>query len=111
MARAVIVLLYSIVIAMMMLVVWYGNGRAQTMAIVTSMPCTYSKDLVKHLKEIYHEQTAGGGLTNSGDQIRLFKSDKNTFTIVLTKPGGISCIIGSGGDWVSEPAKINGNDL
>jgi hypothetical protein len=99
MARVLAVLFYSIVISMMIFAVLNKHANAQSMSIVTALPCADSKGILKQLTEIYHEQSIGGGLTNSGDEVRLFKSDKDTFTVILSKPNGLSCIIASGGDW------------
>lgn len=82
-------------------------AHAQEAAIIT-VPCGETKAIIESLGKDYHEQTIGGGLTKSGDLVRLFTSDKHTFTIVRSNPNGMSCLIASGLNWEGDQPEIQG---
>lgn len=66
------------------------------------------------LKEKYRELPTGGGMSK-GEQVRLFEShaagEKQTWTLVLTNPNGLSCIMKGGDDWLNDPAIIKGDPM
>ena len=88
-----------------------GSANAQGVAMIMQIPCNETKTPLKLLTEKYHEEAVAGGISGAGDQVRLFVSDANTFSVVVTKPGGLSCLYQGGGDWTDNPAKIKGDDL
>ena len=71
-------------------------------AVMFTAPCLETKDLIATLGKDYHEELIGGGLTKRDDLLRVFVSREKTFTIVLTSPNGLSCMISSGTDWSQE---------
>ena len=62
---------------------------------------------MKELKEKFHEQSCGMGLSR-GVLFEIWASDKTgTFTILTTTPKNISCVMTAGKDWsfkTPEPA-------
>ncbi|WP_299859954.1 hypothetical protein [uncultured Roseobacter sp.] len=69
--------------------------------------CLPRSDLVNSLKSTYSEQMAGGGLQNASRLIEIWTSRRTgSFTIFITRPDGISCVVASGQDWYSVPQPI-----
>lgn len=65
------------------------------------LPCAVRSALVDDLGEKYHEELAGGGLQNERNLIEIFAArETGTFTILLSRPDGVSCILAFGTNWV-----------
>ena len=56
------------------------------------------------LRENYQELPMGVGLTPGGRLIELFVSERGTFTVFVTAPTGLSCVIAVGTDWQRQAA-------
>jgi len=62
--------------------------------------CTATLDgLSRQLADQYQEQRTGLGVTNGNAVMQLFTSAGGSWTLVLTLPGGLSCIAGAGENW------------
>ncbi|NKB21415.1 MAG: hypothetical protein GKS01_13045 [Alphaproteobacteria bacterium] len=62
--------------------------------------CTHTlEELSKQLAEHYSERRVGVGVTNGNAVMQLFTSPKGSWSLVLTLPGGPSCIAGAGENW------------
>ena len=64
--------------------------------------------LAAELEQKYQERPAAVGITNSGAMIELYDSPGHeTWTLVITTPGGLSCLAGAGHNWrrIEEQAK------
>lgn len=83
-------------------------AQAQGVTMITPLSCDKTEVLLKLLKDRYREQAIGGGISGQGELVRIFVSDTNTFSIIVTKPGGMSCFYTGGGDWTMKPM---GDDL
>ena len=59
-----------------------------------------------NLRETYAEAPVSVGVTTSGAVIEVFASPQGTWTLVLTQPNGLSCLIAAGQDWESLPKKL-----
>lgn len=76
-----------------------ATGQAQMPPV-----CAPPQVLVDGLTEKAHETEIGGGTDFAGNLISVFRSaDGKTWTIVLTQPGGRSCVVSLGADWTDEP--------
>ena len=77
------------------------------------MVCGNHTDIEKRLQTGYQEVRTGVGLAGNGGLIELYTSKKGTFTIVLTRPNGMSCLMAVGENWeqVKEPTPIQGDRL
>ena len=62
----------------------------------------------ENLKNVYAEAPVSIGVTTSGAVIEVFASEKGTWTLVLTQPNGLSCLIAAGLDWESLPTLVSG---
>lgn len=64
--------------------------------------CTNRVALVKTLTDKYGEQPAGDGIApieRGSAAMELFVSEKGSFTVFMTYPNGISCLVGMGKSW------------
>lgn len=77
------------------------------MAVAQVNNCADRDMVTERLKTGYGEEFAGGGLRDAESIFEVWYSeDKGTWTILMTKPDGSSCIMASGTDWrVSVPGK------
>lgn len=78
-------------------------AHAQGVTMIVPIPCDKTEPMLKMLKDKYREQMVAGGISGQGDQVRIFVSRADTFSIIITKPGGISCLYTGGGDWTMKP--------
>ena len=62
--------------------------------------CAERSMVVEKLEGRYGEVFAGGGLQNSSSVFEVwFSEEKGTWTILMTRPNGMSCIMASGTNW------------
>ncbi len=77
----------------------FSAANAQNMSI-----CLPHSDAVSKLKTTYEEQKIGLGLGQRGSSVvELFVSDTGTWTILVTRTNGMSCIAASGDNWSNSP--------
>lgn len=80
-------------------------------ALQAQMICGERAKVVQGLEEGYSENPISLGITSSGAVIEVLASKAGTFTIILTQPSGISCLLASGENWErveSVPGKLAG---
>jgi hypothetical protein len=65
----------------------------------TAGPCAPHKELAKYLAENHFERRRGAGLTRDGKLFEIFISEKGTWTVLVSLPTGVSCIVLDGTDW------------
>ncbi|MFO1174722.1 MAG: hypothetical protein U1E48_05880 [Paracoccaceae bacterium] len=71
---------------------------------IETLPCFQRADIVEALTKSYREQPAGFGLQGTDLMVELwYAPESGTFTILLSRPDGISCLLVSGGDWQPQP--------
>ncbi len=74
-----------------------GWTQAQNMSV-----CLPHEDAVAKLKNSYGEEKIGLGLGQRGASIvELFVSESGTWTVLVTRTNGISCVAASGDNWSS----------
>jgi hypothetical protein len=82
-------------------------------ALVTVVPaaaaqqraCAKRGDVVDYLAGKYRESPVAIGLANSGGVIEVLASPSGGgFTIIITMPNGVSCLIAAGENWQNLPA-------
>ena len=61
--------------------------------------CGERTSLLKQLEGKFKESPISMGLASNGSIVELTKSDKGTWTILLTNPGGVTCLIAAGEYW------------
>ena len=74
--------------------------------------CAARDSVVDKLSVKYGEAFAGGGLQNANSVFEVwFSEEKGTWTILMTRADGMSCIMASGTNWregIKIPAGIPG---
>jgi cytochrome c1 len=65
--------------------------------------CANHDEIVKILTERYREAPRAIGLANKSAVVEVFTSKAGTWTILLTKTDGASCILGAGSNWEESP--------
>src|SRR5687768_10222694 len=66
--------------------------------------CVKRVDLIKHLSNKYHEAPAAVGLADNGSLLEVFASKSGeTWTVTVTMPNGISCMVATGQNWQDLP--------
>jgi hypothetical protein len=70
-------------------------------------PCMPHEDAVAKLKQSYGEQKVGLGLGSKGSAVfELFVAETGTWTLLVTRTNGISCIAASGDNWMASPLLV-----
>lgn len=70
-----------------------------TPAAAAGQLCGPRGAIVERLASGYKEQQSAVGLTGSGMLTELFVSDSGSWTIVFTRPDGVSCLMAAGQGW------------
>lgn len=79
-----------------------GPAAAQT-------ACMAHSDVAEQLAARYAEKATAIGVASSGEVIELFSSaDGSTWTLVVTKPSGVSCPLAAGESWEPLPIEAPG---
>ncbi len=96
----------SILAIAMLLVMWATFNLAAAQSA-----CTTRSAVAAQLAGDFAEAPVAAGLVSSGAVIEVFTSDDgSTWTIVLTRPEGTSCLVAAGEAWVTLPVKVMGPD-
>ena len=88
-------------------------GMAATAPPAFAANCAMRDDVVKRLTAQYSETLTAGGLTGSSTTlVEVWTSpETGTFTVILTSPQGLSCVVAAGTDWhVTAPAPPAADD-
>ncbi len=68
------------------------------------VPCTQRADLVTWLAAKYKETPVALGVNREGGLVEVLSSDKgDTWTIIVTSPVGLSCVVAVGEGWRAGP--------
>lgn len=63
--------------------------------------CTSRDEVLRVLAENYQETTIGRGLQANGTLLEVYASKAGSWTIVLSWPTGLSCIVSTGDAWMN----------
>ncbi len=63
------------------------------------MVCGERSVMVDGLLKNYAEAPVSIGLASNGSVIEVFASPDRSWTIVMTRPNGLSCVVAAGEDW------------
>jgi hypothetical protein len=72
---------------------------APAAAQTAQMVCGERVEIVNALQSGHQEKRMAGGLSGSGGLVELFTGDSGTWTLLLTLPGGPTCLLGAGEAW------------
>ena len=75
--------------------------------------CGAHNTVSDNLKNAYAEAPVSMGVTTGGGIIEIFASDEGSWTMVITQPNGVSCLIAVGQDWeiLPMPEMISGAQI
>ncbi len=63
------------------------------------MACGDRSKMIGYLDRDYQESRSGLGLASNGAVLELYTAKTGTWTMLITKPGGNTCVIGNGESW------------
>jgi hypothetical protein len=63
--------------------------------------CGERVNIIDTLKERYHEVPVSMGLAGNGGVIEIFASNRGSWTIIVTRPTGVACVVSAGEAWES----------
>jgi hypothetical protein len=61
--------------------------------------CMDRVNVLKILDQKHKEAPASLGVTVSGEVVEVLVSEKGTWTIIVTTPNGVSCLVAAGESW------------
>ena len=67
--------------------------------------CTRRENLLKVLDQKYKESRHAIGLISSTGVLEVYASKKGTWTVFVTNPNGVSCIVAAGDSFEQVPGK------
>lgn len=67
------------------------------------MMCGERTKVIAGLEQGYSEKPTSMGLTSNGAVVEVLSSPSGTFTIIVTQPNGLTCLMASGEDWEELP--------
>jgi hypothetical protein len=65
--------------------------------------CGPHQNISEKLKKSYTETPVSMGVTTGGGIMKVFVSPEGSWTLVVTQPNGMSCLIAAGQDWETQP--------
>ena len=73
--------------------------------------CNTRDSILRQLSEKYDETPVASGITHNGGLMEVFATkDGGTWSIVITSPGGWSCLLAAGEGWRQRPAPVAGSE-
>lgn len=74
--------------------------------------CGPHAKIVQQLETGYEEQRTGFGLGGNKSIVELFVSEKlNTWSLMITRPDGLTCLMATGSDWGNVQPKDEGEAM
>ena len=70
--------------------------------------CGARNDVIKALNQQIDESPVGLGLTGSQQAVELLVSKAGTWTLLVTMPDGMSCILSAGRNWEGMTIPVKG---
>jgi hypothetical protein len=91
--------------------VFAGSWTLPATAEQQVLSCAQRDDMVKVLAKKYREEPRAVGLAGQSAMIEIFTSKAGTWTILLTRPDRVSCIVSAGDNWEENPPIRNMTSL
>jgi len=89
---------YSIIAGLVLSVVASSGSVAVAQSAQTN--CTDRTSALSHLSKAYKEQPVAMGLASSGGIVEvLTNGEGTTWSIIVTMPSGVTCLVASGEGW------------
>ena len=71
-----------------------------------SIVCDDRTKIVSSLSNDYKETRESIGLANSGSVVEVFSATDGSWSMIVTRPDGLTCLIAAGRNWESMSRKI-----
>lgn len=68
--------------------------------------CETRADVLKALAGKYTERPVSIGLASNGAVVEVLASSEGTWTIIMTMPWGLSCLLAAGDHWEDLPGPV-----
>ena len=81
-----------------------------TSSAMAQTNCGNHDDIVSKLANEYSETRVGIGLNDNGRVLELFASPTGTWTILITPPKGLTCMVETGQSWETIPTQTVNTD-
>ena len=95
---------YVIAVSGALLIGWSAfSPPAQAQAM-----CGERRAVVQNLEQTYSEAPVSIGLASNGAVIEVLASPSGSFTIILTQPTGLTCVMAAGENWEDLPKRLAG---
>lgn len=65
----------------------------------TATPCARRAQMVDFLAKNFGERSIGRGVSSEGLLVEIFVGPSGSWSMILTNPAGVSCLVGSGDGW------------
>ncbi len=76
-------------------------------AVQAQAICGDRGELIEKLENSFSETPHSMGLASNGSMIEIFASPDGSWTIVMTQPDGVTCLMAAGENWEELPQKKN----
>lgn len=73
-------------------------------ATAEATQCAAREAMIDRLSNKYDEHPVSIGVTATGSLLEVLASSEGTWTIIVTVPGGPTCLVSSGDGWQNSPA-------
>ncbi|HEY9549770.1 MAG TPA: hypothetical protein VIR45_09745 [Kiloniellaceae bacterium] len=75
-------------------------------AAAQSQQCAAREAVLERLSDHYHEEPVSIGVTATGSLLEVLASPEGSWTIIISVPGGPTCLVSSGEGWRGAPVQI-----
>lgn len=83
-----------------------GAQPAAAEPAVAVSQCAAREAVLDRLSSKYGEQPVSIGVTATGSLLEVLASPEGTWTIIVTVPGGPTCLVSSGDGWHNAPVQM-----
>ncbi len=97
--------------ALAALALGFGAATARAEGTRPEPACGARDAVVRTLNSKYAERPVSMGLAANGNVVEVMSSPEGTWTIVMTAPNGLTCLIAAGDYWQEMPEKVAGHTL
>lgn len=89
-----------------------GVGFTLVASVAMAQPqCSERDNVLESLAKKYKETTTAAGVTNTGGLVEVLVNPKSsTWTIIVTTPQGMSCLVAAGEGWRNMEQKLINTD-
>ena len=70
--------------------------------------CSTRAEFIDRFAHRYAENPVAMGLASNGGVVEVLASEKGTWTLLVTMPNGVSCVIAAGESWEALPGTLAG---